>query len=86
MLFSGELDGIVKFLYSGDLNSKHLNNRPFSYQTTFKHLNARLVLYSDPECIDVRDVEAEINFQTTLEWKYSGDLIIGQVWYSNGQK
>ena len=28
----------------------HLSNRPFGDQTTFDHLNTRLVRYSDPHC------------------------------------
>ena len=28
----------------------HLNNGPFGDQTTFDHINSRLVQYSDPHC------------------------------------
>ena len=32
-------------------SDQHSNHRPFDYQTTFDHLNTRLVRYSDPHYI-----------------------------------
>ena len=55
-----------------------LNNRPFDYQTTFDHLNTKLVRYSDPYCIQM--------VISCLIIKWSGIhmpvKLFAQVWYA----
>ena len=41
-----------------------LNSRPFDYQTTFDHLNTRLVWYSDPYC-SIQMVQAQDGIQNS---------------------
>ena len=55
-----------------------------SFQTTIwklEHLTTRLVQYSDGNCKQMMAVIMNIQ-----QPDYSGDLITGLVWYSNGQK
>ena len=45
----------------------HLNAGPFSDQTTFDHLNTRLVGYSDPNCIcKMGQLSQSLNFKTSI--------------------